>query len=534
MQSAIEPAVPASHPGARNSTDVFAVHGADPEVLAYAMAKYSRSALSMRESLSEISSQRAEQFLNTFYFQYGHRSIADLAHIAFAVERLSLLAAIVLVDEQRWDGQERSTRYQNFLKSGWYFPEFGAHTAEADLYAKTVTNLFDTYQRTTAAVLDLLIRRIPRPESLKPDAFERTLKARAFDVARYLLPLATNTSLGQIVNARTLETQVSRLLSHPMAEVRDLGAKLREAATGPAWNVNAQAARTFVDKLSAQSAELAAEAEALFTREVRTAPTLVKYAQPSEYLIQTRSELEQAAAEVLAGLPIAPAPVVDLVERTETLEVELAATLIYWGSDYSYRQVRDVVAQLPEARINEIIELGLRHRGRHDEALRAFHAGAALRFDILMDIGGFRDMHRHRRVTQIKQGFTALHGYETPGSADLGGNIDILAEAGILNDYQSSINSSYAAGAQIANSTAPEAAQSALYLLPLATRVRCLFKMDFAEAQYISELRSAPAGHFSYRRVAWEMYLALERQHPSLAKHIRVTDFTQPIDLLQR
>ena len=90
------------------------------------MAKYSRSALSMRESLTEISAQRAEQFLNTFYFQYGHRSIADLAHIAFAVERLSLLAAIVLVDEQRWDGQERSTRYQNFLKSGWYLPDFGA------------------------------------------------------------------------------------------------------------------------------------------------------------------------------------------------------------------------------------------------------------------------------------------------------------------------------------------------------------------------------------------------------------------------
>ena len=124
--------------GARNQTDVYAVHGADPEVLAYAMAKYSRSALSMRESLTEISAQRAEQFLNTFYFQYGHRSIADLAHIAFAVERLSLLAAIVLVDEQRWDGQERSTRYQNFQKSGWYFPDFGADAASAKLYSDTV------------------------------------------------------------------------------------------------------------------------------------------------------------------------------------------------------------------------------------------------------------------------------------------------------------------------------------------------------------------------------------------------------------
>jgi len=110
--------------GARTQTEVFAVHGADPEILAFAMAKYSRSRLSMRESLAEISSQRAEQFLNTFYFQYGHRSIADLAHIAFAVERLSLLAAVVLVDESRWDGQERSTRYQNFLESGWFFPVF--------------------------------------------------------------------------------------------------------------------------------------------------------------------------------------------------------------------------------------------------------------------------------------------------------------------------------------------------------------------------------------------------------------------------
>src|ERR1700678_1955943 len=111
----------------QNKTEIFAVHGADPEVLAYAMAKYSRSSLSMRQSLREISSQRAEQFLNTFYFQYGHRSIADLAHAAFAIERLSLMAAIVLVDEQRWDGQERSTRYQNFGQKGerrsWFTPE---------------------------------------------------------------------------------------------------------------------------------------------------------------------------------------------------------------------------------------------------------------------------------------------------------------------------------------------------------------------------------------------------------------------------
>jgi thymidylate synthase ThyX len=526
--------------GAQNQTDVYAVHGADPEVLAYAMAKYSRSALSMRESLAEISAQRAEQFLNTFYFQYGHRSIADLAHVAFAVERLSLLAAIVLVDEQRWDGQERSTRYQNFLKSGWYFPDFGAdpesgpYAESARLYAETIRHLFDEYQRTTDAVLAALRARVPRPETLKSEAYERTLKARAFDVARYLLPLATNTSLGQIINARTLETQVSRLLAHPVAEVRDLGLKLRDAATGPAWNINATAGAALVEKIAASDPALAEEAAQRLTREVHAAPTLVKYAQPSEYDLKTRAELTQAATDLLGDVPIAEAPVVDLVERTESLEVELAATLLYSASHHPYRQIRDLVASFPADQVSELIELGLRHRGKHDEALRAFHAGAALRFDILMDIGGFRDMHRHRRVTQIIQPFTAAHGYETPSTGDLGPDVDLLAEAGVLQSFRAAVESAHAASASIASSNAPEAAQSALYLLPLATRIRSLFKMDFAEAQYISELRSGPAGHFSYRRIAWEMYLALQRQHPSLAKYIRVTDFTQPIDLLQR
>jgi len=127
-----------------------------------------------------------------------------------------------------------------------------------------------------------------------------------------------------------------------------------------------------------------------------------------------------------------------------------------------------------------------------------------------------------------------LRGHETPGAGDLGGDADILAEAGIEADYRGAVEGAHRAAAQIAAGAAPESAQSALYVLPLATRIRALFKMDFAEAQYISELRTGPAGHFSYRRVAWEMYTAMERQHPALARHIRVTDFRQPIDMLQR
>ncbi len=516
---------PALPEGRNNQTEVFAVHGADPEVLAYAMAKYSRSSLSMKESLREISSQRAEQFLNTFYFQYGHRSIADLAHVAFAVERLSLLAAIVLVDEQRWDGQERSTRYQNFRKSGWYMPDFGADTASATRYRETVEQLFAAYHSVFEAVFASLKGQVAKPEEMKPETWERTLKARAFDVARYLLPLATNTSLGQIVNARTLETQISRLLSNPVAEVRQLGVRLQSAASGAAWNVYGEELSALQREIAALDPALGERAAALLVREVKTAPTLVKYAAPSDYQTRTRLELRQAAAELLKGEPVEAAPLVDLVDDADSLEIDLATTLLYSQCHYPYRQIRRHVAALTEAGRNEIVAVGVRHRGSHDELLREFAAGQALRFDILMDIGGFRDMHRHRRCVQVLQGFTSAHGYAIPEG---------VPEAGVQPLYEEATRSAHAAYAALAAGSGPEAAESAQYVLPLGTKNRTLFKMDFAEALYISELRSAPQGHFSYRRVAWEMYRAVERKHPALAPYFRVTNADEPVDLLKR
>ncbi|QMV19778.1 alternative thymidylate synthase [Granulicella sp. 5B5] len=519
-------------PAAPNTTEVYAIHGAEPEVLAYAMAKYSRSALTMRESLTEISSQRAEQFLNTFYFQYGHRSIADLAHIPFAIERLSLLAAIALVDETRWDGQERSTRYQDFRRSGWYMPEL--HSKAKTAYTRAIEALFHAYDGLSAGMFEALKAAIPCPESMKPEAYARTLKARAFDAARYLLPLATNTSLGQIVNARTLETQVSRLLSSEFAEVRDLGTKLRSAASEPAWNVQ----RDKLEEMAGEgTVDATATAEILNTLmpPVRTAPTLVKYAEPNDYQIASRRELRQAAAELMRDpdgnpRPIFPAPIVDLLDDDEDLEVELATSLLYPHCHYSYRQLRGAVAALTEPRRNELIALGTAHRGRHDELLRSFHSGHGFRFDILMDIGGFRDMHRHRRCVQLIQEFTDLHGYDEPTCPGQ----PTLAEAGLEPAYKAAMDAAYTAYRTLRDSTEPEAAQSAQYLLPLGTRCRAMFKMDFAEALYISELRSGIAGHFSYRLVAWEMYRAIAARHPALKSMFRIEDVHIPVDLLKR
>jgi thymidylate synthase ThyX len=527
--SATENPAPVEKQPEAPSTEVFAVYGVEPEIQAYAMAKYSRSSLSMKESLREISSQKAEKFLNTFYFQYGHRSIADLAHIALAVERLSILAAIELADEQRWDGQERSTRYQDFKKSGYYIPDFGstspANNEARQLYCDTLDFLFAEYQALSAHMTQHLINITPKPAEMKQETYERTLKARAFDITRYLLPLATNTSLGEIVNARTLETQVAHLLSHTHKEVRVLGESLKKAATSAAYNVNAESLKKLVDDIRAVNPELGARAEQELLHEVRVAPTLVKYADPNPYEMETRRELRQAATELMKSESVAPSKaIVDLLDE-EPLEVEIATTLLYEHCHHSYRQVRQALQVSGERYRREIIDLGLRHRGKHDEMLRGFRAGQQFRFDILMDTGGFRDMHRHRRCIQVMQPFTTQHGHEML--------LDV-EDAGMRLRYDAAMRRVQAAIEKLAARNAPEAEENSQYAIPLAYRKRALFKMDFAEVVYISELRTTPAGHVSYRNVAYAMYEAVARKYPALAKYFRVHDVTAPVDLLQR
>lgn len=450
--------------------EVYLIAGVTPEVNAYAMARYSRSALSMRESLREIDGQRAEKFLNTFYFQYGHRSIADLAHVSLALERLSILAAIEVADESRWDGQERSTRYQDFRRSGYITPaELGAaHGA----YSDVIASLFSAYEGLNQRLVAHLTARHAKPEAMPPEAYHRALRARAFDIARYLLPLATATSLGQIVSARTLESQISRLLSSPLAEVRGLGAALKQAAGAPG-----------------------------------ALPTLVKYAEPLPYLEKSRTELAQAARELLYAIPPDSTAGVVLHAAPE-LELEVAASLLYSHCHHSYEQVLQAVGSLEAPARAAIVELGRTHRGPHDELLPAFRAGAALQFDILMDIGGFRDLHRHRRCVQLHQDYTPRHGYDQPA---------ILLETGETAAYTAAMG---AAGAWVETQASPAAA----YALPLGYRKRTLFKMDWAEAAYIAELRTGLGGHFSYRVAAWAMVQAMRARYPTLALELRVTD----------
>jgi hypothetical protein len=232
---------------------------------------------------------------------------------------------------------------------------------------------------------------------------------------------------------------------------------------------------------------------------------------------------------------VAASPEVVLLEP-EAIEIELATTLLYQCCHYPYGQIRERVEALTAARRDEIVALGARRRGQHDELLRAYCAGQSFRFDLLMDIGGYRDLHRHRRCTQLAQDFTTAQGFAVPQE---------ITAAGLSDRFQQAMQRAASAAQTLTienqgcnqlpeGGITGEVAPAAQYLIPLAFRKRALFKMDFAEVVYIAELRTSPAGHWSYRNVAWQMYEAVIRRHPSLARYFRVHDIREPVDLLRR
>ena len=490
---------------------VYCLVGVPPEIQAYAMARYSRSAQGMLESVAELSSQRAEQFLNTFYFQYGHRSIADLAHLVLALENISILAAIQVVDEQLWDGQERSTRYQNFRKSGYESPPELSGDDLASFRA-TADRLFAGYAALSADLKAVLAEHLPRPPELDERQYTRTLQARAFDVARGLLPLATRTSVGQVVSARVLERQISRLLAQPYLEVQAIGRDLRRAAESPADSPT-------VD----------------YQEPVRAAPTLVKYTSPAAYPGAAEARLRPLVEPLLARLPAPDRDRMVELAEPESPDDELIATLLFRldQQGHSYRQIQALVRGLGEDQRTRLIEASLADRGPHDELLREHQSGYGLKFDLLIDLGAFRDFHRHRRCVQILQPLTAVHGPADPAwvfRRGLGPAAQAAVERGLGERYTSALEAALEATRRLATRQ-PLASH---YLLPLAARTRALFKMDLAQAAYIAELRSGPTGHFSYREAAWQMYLALRERHPTLAASLRMSNPTEDVDLLRR
>ena len=148
----------------------------------------------------------------------------------------------------------------------------------------------------------------------------------------------------------------------------------------------------------------------------------------------------------------------------------------------------------------------LRSKTRRDELLRNFRGGLYV-YDIVMDIGAYRDLHRHRRCQQFRQDYSTKLGFETP---------DAIATSGLSETYATLLS-------DVSHAIAELPAPGSDYLLPFATRARFLFKMDFAEAEYICRLRSGVKGHFSYRTIAWKMKEAMEKLEPDLGRLLEAT-----------
>lgn len=452
-----------------------------PEKLAYALARYSRSPDSITDSLEWVRSHDSTKFLESFYFQYGHASIADLGHVTVCFEGISELAATEIEDEQLWDGQARSSRYQDFSQAGVIVPpELTAE--EAVVFQPASQSLLGSYREVKDLAFAYLQEQLPKPTDMKPDAYWRNLTARAFDVARYLLPFGIPTGVGQVTSIRTLEKQIRRLRGSEFQELRELAEELSKACAAPpecAWG--GDDARQAV------------------------APTLARHAERDEYPGTLRADLTEWAKDHLPAPEGREIQAVDLIEPADHV-ADLCASLLYPVTNRPYRELYELAGSWTAQRRTELIDYALRNRNRRDELPRQFRSAPYV-LDIVMDIGGYRDLHRHRRCQQLRQQYTNSLGYDTP---------ELVARCGATDAFAKALRAVDEAVRKL-----PQPA--AQYLLPFAAKSRFLFKMDFAEVEYISRLRSGVKGHFSYRKIAWEMKQALERVDPMLAALVDAT-----------
>jgi thymidylate synthase ThyX len=472
---------PASDNAGAPAKRVIAVGPMPAEKCAYALARYSRSPDSIRDSIEWVRTHDSQKFLESFYFQYGHASIADLGHVVMCFEGISELAATEIEDEQLWDGQARSSRYQDFSKSGFVTPpEFNA--AQAQAYTAAASKLLDGYHHVHAKVFDALAEQLPRPEAMKPDAYQRNLRARAFDVARYLLCLGIPTGVGQVTSIRTLERQIRLMKASEYQEVRDLASEIAVACAEPPacrWDANAPA-----DPV---------------------APTLARHVDEDRYLARSRADLRTWADQNLAVYTPQFHEAVDLSKPADT-SADIVATLLYTVTERPYRDLYEQASSWSAARRSEVIEVALRGRTKYDELARSFRGGPYV-YDIVMDIGAYRDLHRHRRCQQFRQAYSAKLGFETPRAIETVGLTDFYAS--LLTEVSETIARLPDPGWQ--------------YLLPFGMRSRFLFKMDFAEADYIARVRSGVKGHFSYRKIAWEMKEKMAQLEPELGRWLEAT-----------
>ncbi len=444
--------------------------------------------------------RKAREFFDRVLVGYGDDSVAQLGGAHVALEGISNVAAKVIEDSRVGIAfLEKSTRYARFDQrdecGSWLFhPEervcssphreafltlmdglFSAYSAQMDPMLEGIRRLLPIEEvevRHPASGEPLPWREVARDEELlkmAKRAYGATTRAHVCDVLRGYLPGATRTNVGVFASGQACEHLVRRLLSHPLAELNALGGALK------------------------------AELDELI-------PAFVKRAGRSDYLVETRTLTCAMAAEVTANPVPAPAPAepVRLLDFDADAEEKVLSALLYSHADEPLPAIRARVAAMPPGeRAARMAELAALRRHRRDKPPRALEV-VDYTFDLLGNFGIYRDLHRHRILSQERQLFTTAHGFDVPSElSEIAGRAlwcERMEEAAALHER---LRRDFPFEAQ--------------YVVPFAFRVRWTVRMNLREAVHFCELRSMPQGHPDYRVLVQEMWRQIEAVHPSLA-----------------
>jgi thymidylate synthase ThyX len=483
-----------------------------PEVVKGALfSRYSRSEKSLRQILlsefitapesgfdsligshpieyadQSVATTKAEAFYDRVLIGYGDDSVAELGGAHLACESISNIAAKALEDSRLGlSPLEKSTRYLPFNKkiNGRYRyyrePEIMASPHGA-LYEATLDHLFDTYSNLVEPLLSWVQTFTPRDQNTSERAYLGATRAKTFDLLRGLLPMATLTNVGLFGNGRAFEYLLVKLSASDHPEVRELGVAMNQELQ--------QTIPSFVKRAHSDRGQ-----------------------QYAGYLSQNLHHTQQITQELLGRVAPTDTQTVQLIEYDPEAESKVIAAILYPHSDLNYTQVQKQVQTLSAAEKLEIINAYIGERGS-----RFHRPGRALEetyytFDILADLGAYRDLHRHRIMTQERQRYTVRHGYIVPPE---------LAASGLATAYCQALEQT-AQSTEIIAQDLPVASQ---YLVPFAYRTRWRIKLNLREAYHLIELRSARQGHPTYRQVAQSMYQQILAVHPTLVAKMSFVD----------
>ncbi len=465
-----------------------------PEVVKGALfARYSRSPKSLRRLfLDEFAGEgpataatatgvaRAESLYERVFVEYGDDSVAQLGGVHLACEDVSNILTKQLEWGRLMAYLEQSTRYIPYTERPggrwrYHVPAELAETPLAARYTATLDRAFETYARWLPTAQEHFARRYPRQPGDSEAVHRNTIRAKALDTLRGLLPAATVANVGLYGTGQAYEALLLRLRASPLAE-----------------------ARLCADRMLS-------ELRKVIPAFLRRVDVPERGGAWSRYLAETRHAITSVAAEVLGGDGPDSGAEVTLTDYDPDGEVKVVAAALYVVSDLSDEQLLARARRMDVETRSRVLRayVGDRRNRRHKPG-RAFER-TSYRFDVLTDYGAFRDLQRHRLLTLEWQPLGPRHGYVVPDDVD---------EIGAGDDWRRVMDESAALHDAIVAAGLPDVAP---YAISMAYRVRFYMQMNAREAMHVLELRTTPQGHPSYRRVCQAMHQLIEKHHPAIA-----------------